>query len=286
LLILLLRLTERWGRGGGSPKGAWGCNPHKIEIKNIILFLYQKNQMAAQVIKIMTTQLTKELAHKEWFRTNAEEKFGLTCKPGEWCSSENKSKNSDADMRCIVSDPLKHPALSSYQIGDELNVSLKTKGGNFTAANLGTTHNASIFQKHIHLSHEEIEVIMFCNDLVKGIKDSLLKQNYKRWMECPKKGKEEKRVIMSMYVYLWSTLINTPERVDNIYQFMNDRTSPFKLCGEELIKTVPYILNPLDKFIQNLETRRGTLRVGDFALRFKSAGGEISSPWKINVELF
>ena len=232
-----------------------------------------------------TTQLTKELAHKAWFRANSEEKFGLLCKVGEWCSSENKSKNSDADMRCIVSDPFKHPSISSYQVGDEVNVSLKTKGGNFTAANLGTTHNAIIFQKHIHLSHEEIEAIKICNNLVKEIKESLLKQNYKRWIECPKKGKEEKMLIMSMYIYLWTTLINSSERLDNIYQFMNDRTSPFKLCGEELIKTVPYTIIPLDKCVKKIETRCGTLQVGKFALRFKSAGGEISSPWKINVEL-
>ena len=244
--------------------------------------------MAAQVIKIMTTQLTKELAHKEWFRANAEEKFGLSCKDGqtgEWCSSENKSKNSDADMRCIVSDPFKHPSISSYQVGHELNVSLKTKGGNFTAANLGTTHNAIIFQKHIILTLEETELIMFCNDLVRGIKKSLLKQNYKRWSECPENGDKEKRIIKSMYVDLWTTLINSPERVDNIYQFMNDRTSPFKLCGEELIKTVPYTINPLNKYVKKIETRDGTLQVGEFALRFKSEGGKISPPWKINVEL-
>lgn len=242
-----------------------------------------------------TTQLRNEIKQKLWLAENGPELFGLRCKQEkEWASAENKELNCDADVCCIVVNNTKHPAIVGYEINAEVNVSLKTIGGDFTAANLGTSPAAQIFQKHILLSAEEKELMKNCDEQVKAIKHDIIKHDtikcdtvkYERWQQLPLKGKREKEQIKTLYMNLWLRLINSPERVDDLYRFINERTSPLKLRGTELIKTVPYTILPEEKIVKKIEARSGSLQVGDFALRFKSAGGLIMSSWKINLERF
>ena len=98
-----------------------------------------------------------------------------------------------------------------------------------------------------------------------------------RW-ENVKNKNERKSYIKEIYACCFKKIINA-EKFNN---FMNSRKSSLMFVENKLLLVSHKNgLNSSSIFI----TANKELRIGQYKLRFKSAGSQVSSTWKINVEM-
>ena len=224
-----------------------------------------------------TTQLQKEDEHTEKFKKYLS-KIGC-CDIKNWGPGhENKKLNKDADITIKVEDSTLFNSCFKnhfWKNGDELTVSLKTLGGNFTSANLGTGIQSYLYQI-MSLDQEEKLAMDELKTGVKIIKKKL--GMYSRWEEV---GNEKKLLIKDLLMLFNYHLFQYRPHQEALYNFMNSRQSDLKYVGDKLF--VPEQIKIPNK-IDVYEKGDDSLIVGHWKLRFKSSGGWVKNSWKINVE--
>jgi len=229
----------------------------------------------------MTTQLNEEIKHIEKFKNIICPKYGLIILENWGSGNKNKKTNCDADLTVEIIDMDKFNELNcatNYKLGDNLTVSLKTIGGNFTIANGGTGLNSGLF-KHMILSTHICAKEEFNKRKLKIKKYICEIGKNKRWSDV---GQDKKLFIKRTLQELLWLLFNVPVYRTNLYEWLNSRQSDLKCVGDKLFvpdkKKLSHICEP--KFCGN-----DSVIVGHYKLRVKASGSKVCSSWKINYEV-
>ena len=246
-------------------------------------------EMVTSSHKKTTPQLEKEKIQKNEFLKNLEPEYGLKFKEDWGTGSKNKKLNSNADITCIITviEKLhkKIPNLDSkFRNGDNIRISLKTKGGDFTIANCGTTYQRTELFKYLNqggsLTAEQIKTLFVERDKkVKAIKDGIISKNPDALWEDNYTFKNE---VKKIYVDCLAKLFTESAiAIELLYKWLSERESDLKYIGDELIIPTGKIFSGNCKIKKNNDS----VIVGEFKLRFKCESAKVKKPWKINIEL-
>ena len=236
----------------------------------------EKDVINENTIQEKTIQLNNERKHKNQFIKECGD-YGL-CIVEDWGSgSKNKKRNMNTDISCKIIDINKLrdkvPCLSSnLKNNDIITVSLKTEGGDFTIANIGSTHNKTELFKYMELTNEEIEKFKETNKKVKKIKNKFDKN------EIWKDNENDKNEIKKLYIDLLYKIFEIDENKKKLYEWLYERESNLKYLGNELFIPKKYT------FPENcrLEIKGiDTVIVGHYALRAKAEGSKVKKKLEI-----
>ena len=228
----------------------------------------------------MTTQLKKEKEHILKFKNIICPNYGLECIEAWGSGSKNKRKNSDADITAKITDIERFKKIPNLPknllVKNEITISLKTEGGNFTIANGGTSITSSIFES-MNLGDIAKKEFKKRNSLIREIQKELGKD--KRWIHI---GNNKKSKIKEIWVEWFYMLFHVRKYQQSLYNWLNSRQSDLKCVGLSLFVPEKKVLleDPIIDIIGD-----NTVIVGDYKLRLKSSGGKVSSSWKINYEI-
>lgn len=208
----------------------------------------------------MTTQLKSELEVKKLFEDFCRNKgYDIT---KEYSSDENKKENVDYDY------------LISME-GQTRSVSLKSDKGVFTHKNLGTGIQAV---KKWNKDEDEVNSIKEAAKKSKEIK-SFYKEE--RWDEMPKELQaERKKEVMEPFIHAWEKILDNLCSQFLFFEYLNGGKAQFLFTPSGGMEKTSSVCG--GTCVQRVNSK--SLRVGDLVLRFKSAGGKVSSSIKINVE--
>ena len=244
------------------------------------MFKLEKKVINEKKLEEKTTQLRNEQKHKDQFNKECGD-YGL-CIVEDWGSgSKNKKRNNNADLNCEIIDinklSNKLPYLSSNLKNDDIiTVSLKTKGGDFTIANIGTTHNRTELFKYMNLTNVEIENFKKTNKKIKYIKKNFDKNE--KW----KDNETHKNIIKKLYTDLLYKIFQIDEHKKELYKWLCERESNLKYVGNKLFIPEKYTFPEECKVeIKGIDT----VIVGRYALRAKAEGSKVKGSWKFNIEL-
>lgn len=235
--------------------------------------------------KKTTPQLENEKIQKKEFLKNLEPKYGLKFKEDWGTGSKNKKLNSNADITCIITDIEKIPNLDSkFKNGDNIRISLKTKGGDFTIANCGTTYQRTELFKYLNqggaLTAEQIKTLFVERDKkVKAIKDDIISKNPDAlWEDNYTFKNDVKKIYIDCLAKLFT---ESAIAIELLYKWLSERESDLKYIGDKLIIPTGKIFSGNCK----IKTNNDSVIVGKFKLRFKCESAKVKKPWKINIEL-
>ena len=208
----------------------------------------------------MTVQLQSELESKKAFKKWCEDNhFNIT---REWNSHENKLENSNADF--------------SVKTDYEYTVSLKTEGGLFTSANLGTGFKA------IRKWCSDEDQINELRSVLKEVsaRKNYISANYNRWEDVPN-SEDKKKDMVQPLIDFYFNLFQHRRHVIDFCRYLMDRNADFLWVDGSLIHIKSYI--PKDFNVTKVNSK--SILIPDVAeLRFKSEGGKVSSSIKLNVQ--
>jgi hypothetical protein len=233
-----------------------------------------------------TRQLRNEEIQKKYFSSECRQKYGLIIIKDWGSGSENKKKNSNADLTCEIDDVNRLrgeiPQLNSkFKNGDHITVSLKTDGGNFTVANCGTTHNRTDLFKKMDLSEENIQRFKEVNDKTKHIKHEIIRVQGKQSLW--KDNMHHKQEIKHLYRDLFFNIFSDTKNSRYLYNWLEERDSDLKYVGN--ILRIPYKKQIPEHFkVSKVLSCPDSIYVGHFKLRVKCESKCVIKPWKINIE--
>ena len=240
---------------------------------------------------VTTKQLKNEEQQINHFKESCHER-GLRC-VDEWgTGARNREENTTADITVTVVDPFKLRRFlpeCQYEINEKLNISFKTKGGDFTQGNYGTGKN-SIFIKSLVITEEDLKKVEEANANAKKIKVEIMeKKKVKRWNQLDKKYEVEnrdriKKEYMSLFKYFFLDSPHKEERIRKLYNFENTRRSQLKCVGNTLSVSKKHVIPVTGAEVRLHNT--GSIIVGEFEIRAKAEGGNIGASWKMNLGLF
>ena len=240
---------------------------------------------------VTTKQLKNEEQQINHFKESCHER-GLRCVEEWGTGARNRKENTTADITVTVVDPFKLRSFlpgCEYEMDEKLNISFKTKGGDFTQGNYGTGKN-SIFIKSLVITEEDLKKVEEANANAKKIKAEIMEEKkVKRWNQLDKKYELEnrdriKKEYMSLFKYFFLDSVHKDERIRKLYDFENARRSELKCVGNTLSLSKKHVIP-----ITGAEVRlhnSGSIIVGEFEIRAKAEGGNIATSWKMNLGLF
>lgn len=205
----------------------------------------------------MTVQLDKE---QETINT-----FKVYCKTNgiqivrEYVPSENKLENTDSDF------DIQLPG------GEIKSVSLKSSGGKMADLNSGAgSRSVSKW-----MLPEEVALVK------KAEKESLDRRRtvscqYSRWEEIPNSSELKYFVIEPLYEAWFSVLSSNIDAVKRLSALLTGRKSDLLFVENQFVPYTAFSGTKVSK------VNSKSILVGNYELRFKTAGGKISSSIKVN----
>jgi len=176
---------------------------------------------------------------------------------------ENKKESTDCDFVVSIN-------------GVEKSVSLKTKGGAFTTKNLGTGKTAL---KKWYKGDK------FLQKVEKACQESLERRHelgkvHARWEQFGDEISEKKLYAIEPILAAYEELFSVESNIAAFFHYIYDGKSDILWIDGDYIEGVE--TPTLPKKVERVNSK--SLRLGNLTLRFKTAGGKVSDPIKINVE--
>tara|TARA_B100000902_G_scaffold342383_1_gene346411 strand:- start:236 stop:1189 length:954 start_codon:yes stop_codon:yes gene_type:complete len=236
-----------------------------------------------------TKQLSNEQEQTREFKEVICKEYGLKCVDDYGTGARNKKENTTADLKVTVVDveKFRNKFPKCEVVNSGMTVSLKTKGGDFTQGNYGTSVT-SILIKNIVGEDERLRgVVERTNaEAARLRKEFSNGEKARRWKDLGSKEEESRDSIKKLYQnMLWHIFVEeTPgkqDRIRRLYDFENGRRSDLKCVGKELSFSKLHIIP--EGGVEARKHASGSVMVGEFELRAKAEGGVIDKNWKINL---
>lgn len=176
---------------------------------------------------------------------------------------ENKKESNDCDFVVSIN-------------GVQKSVSLKTKGGAFTTKNLGTGKTAL---KKWYKGEK------YLNLIEKACQESLNRRHelgkiHARWEQFGEEISEKKFYVIEPILNAYEELFSVESNIAAFFHYIYEGKSDILWidgCYIEGVETPS-----LPEKVERINSK--SLKLGNLTLRFKTAGGKVSDPIKINVE--
>jgi len=205
----------------------------------------------------MTIQLQRELESKTAFRT--------WCAVNNWNivrefeGHENKVEQHSHDFICVLN-------------GDkEVSVSLKTAGGLFTKANLGTGVRAASKWLDDDVS---LNLLRDCAKEVKRRRESL---PFQRWSDSPQ-IETDKLFVIEPWLDAYMTIWSVKDHRHSFFTYLLSLQSDYIWSENRLLTCDSIASGGCQRYLSK------SILLGSIEARFKSEGGKVLSSIKINIQ--